>query len=57
MSGDCVQYEGALVEIDCSVLGIYRGVIDRIDERDQSVAIRNPSKDGKKLVHPEVVIA
>ncbi|OQR73498.1 enhancer of mRNA-decapping protein 3-like [Tropilaelaps mercedesae] len=57
MSARCVQYEGALVEIDCSVLGVYRGVIEKIDERDQSVAIRNPSKDGKRLVHSEVVIA
>lgn len=57
MSAGCIQYVGALVEIDCSVLGVYRGLIERIDEYDQSVVIRNPSKDGRRLVHSEVVIA
>jgi len=51
------QFEGALVEIDCSVLGVYRGVIESVNESDQSVAISKASKDGKKLVYPDVVIA
>lgn len=51
------QYVGSLVEIDCSVLGVYLGVIEGINVHDQSVEIRNASKNGKKLVFSDVTIA
>lgn len=51
------QYKGTLVEIDCSVLGVYQGIIQSVNEDDQSVSISRASKNGKKLLYPDVVIA